>query len=162
MALSQKRLRTLINGENSLSLIKLQLLPPDNIPFNLIFLESLYYRKPPDLELEGLFKRHFTTVKFYQGSIMSTPDLQRVKVHKSTKVTSKTTFSSSPSWISLQLGLAGFFRWVGVIHVVQGTQTKQFTHIQNFNFDTTLPSITIYIYSTRAHFWPISLFLIAQ
>ena len=40
-----------------------------------------YYRKPPDLELEGLFKRHFTTVKFYQGSIMSTPDLQRVKVH---------------------------------------------------------------------------------
>ena len=38
-------------------------------------------RKPPDLELEGLFKRHFTTVKFYQGSIMSTPDLQRVKVH---------------------------------------------------------------------------------
>ena len=42
-----------------------------------------YYRKPPDLELEGLFKRHFTTVKFYQGSIMSTPDLQRVKVHTS-------------------------------------------------------------------------------
>lgn len=93
MALSQKRLRTLINGENSLSLIKLQLLPQDNyIPFNLIFLELLYYRKPPDLELEGLFKRHFTTVKFYQGSIMSTPDLQRVKVHKATKVTPKTTF----------------------------------------------------------------------
>jgi len=39
------------------------------------------FSKPPDLELEGLFKRHFTTVKFYQGSIMSTPDLQRVKVH---------------------------------------------------------------------------------
>ena len=38
------------------------------------------FSKPPDLELEGLFKRHFTTVKFYQGSIMSTPDLQRVKV----------------------------------------------------------------------------------
>ena len=92
-ALSQKRLRNLINGENSLSLIKLQLLPQDNnIPFNLIFLELLYYRKPPDLELEGLFKRHFTTVKFYQGSIMSTPDLQRVKVHKATKVTPKTTF----------------------------------------------------------------------
>ena len=46
------------------------------------------HRKPPDLELEGLFKRHFTTVKFYQGSIMSTPDLQRVKVH--------TTIDSSP------------------------------------------------------------------
>ena len=48
------------------------------------FLSSCYiwmHRKPPDLELEGLFKRHFTTVKFYQGSIMSTPDLQRVKVY---------------------------------------------------------------------------------
>lgn len=42
--------------------------------------DPLFFRKPPDLELEGLFKRHFTTVKFYQGSIMSTPDLQRVKV----------------------------------------------------------------------------------
>lgn len=41
------------------------------------------HRKPPDLELEGLFKRHFTTVKFYQGSIMNTPDLQRVKVQLS-------------------------------------------------------------------------------
>ena len=153
MALSQKRLRTLINGENSLSLIKLQLLPQDNnIPFNLIFLELLYYRKPPDLELEGLFKRHFTTVKFYQGSIMSTPDLQRVKVHKSTKVTPKTTFSSTTFMDFIPTWNSGFFCWVGVIHVVQGTQTKQFTHIQNFNFDTTLPSITIYIYSTRAHF----------
>ena len=41
---------------------------------------TFMFSKPPDLELEGLFKRHFTTVKFYQGSIMSTPDLQRVKV----------------------------------------------------------------------------------
>lgn len=38
------------------------------------------YRKPPDLELEGLFKRHFTTVEFFQGSIMNPIDLQRVKV----------------------------------------------------------------------------------
>lgn len=38
------------------------------------------FRKPPDLELEGLFKRHFTTVEFFQGSIMSPIDLQRVKV----------------------------------------------------------------------------------
>lgn len=37
-------------------------------------------RKPPDLELEGLFKRHFTTVEFFQGSIMNPIDLQRVKV----------------------------------------------------------------------------------
>ncbi|CAG2053677.1 unnamed protein product [Timema podura] len=35
--------------------------------------------KPPDLELEGLFKRHFTTVEFFQGSIMNPIDLQRVK-----------------------------------------------------------------------------------
>lgn len=40
-------------------------------------------RKPPDLELEGLFKRHFTTVEFFQGSIMSPIDLQRVKVRLS-------------------------------------------------------------------------------
>ncbi|KAF4532517.1 hypothetical protein B566_EDAN007632 [Ephemera danica] len=38
--------------------------------------------KPPDLELEGLFKRHFTTVEFFQGSIMNPIDLQRVKVHE--------------------------------------------------------------------------------
>lgn len=37
----------------------------------------------PDLELEGLFKRHFTTVEFFQGTIMNPIDLQRVKVkHK--------------------------------------------------------------------------------
>lgn len=39
-----------------------------------------YERKPPDLELEGLFKRHFTTVEFFQGTIMNPIDLQRVKV----------------------------------------------------------------------------------
>ena len=40
----------------------------------------LLARTPPGLELEGLFKRHFTTVTFFQGSIMNTVDLQRVKV----------------------------------------------------------------------------------
>lgn len=40
------------------------------------------HRKPPDLELEGLFKRHFTTVEFFQGTIMNPIDLQRVKVHE--------------------------------------------------------------------------------
>ena len=49
-------------------------------PFSPFFPTDATHRKPPDLELEGLFKRHFTTVKFYQGSIMNTPDLQRVKV----------------------------------------------------------------------------------
>lgn len=43
------------------------------------------YRKPPDLELEGLFKRHFTTVEFFQGSIMNPIDLQRVKVSPTTR-----------------------------------------------------------------------------
>ena len=38
------------------------------------------FRTPPGLELEGLMKRHFTTVSFYQGSIMNTVDLERVKV----------------------------------------------------------------------------------
>ncbi|OQV15482.1 Calcium-activated potassium channel slowpoke [Hypsibius exemplaris] len=37
------------------------------------------HRKVPDLELEGLFKRHFTTVKFLQGSVMNTNDLIRAK-----------------------------------------------------------------------------------
>jgi len=50
----------------------------EDVDVEVVFL----HRKPPDLELEGLFKRHFTTVKFYQGSIMNTPDLQRVKVHE--------------------------------------------------------------------------------
>ncbi|KAG8040066.1 hypothetical protein G9C98_001182 [Cotesia typhae] len=46
-------------------------------------MQEIYHaRKPPDLELEGLFKRHFTTVEFFQGTIMNPIDLQRVKVHE--------------------------------------------------------------------------------
>ena len=37
--------------------------------------------KSPDLELEALFKRHFTQVVFYKGTAMSTRDLQRTKVN---------------------------------------------------------------------------------
>ena len=37
-------------------------------------------RKEPDLELEGLFKRHFTQVEFFQGTIMDSNDLDRVNV----------------------------------------------------------------------------------
>lgn len=44
-------------------------------------LRTWNYSKPPDLELEGLFKRHFTTVEFFQGTIMNPIDLQRVKVN---------------------------------------------------------------------------------
>lgn len=56
---------------------------PNSIQFNtqLKMLKiKIENRKPPDLELEGLFKRHFTTVEFFQGTIMNPIDLQRVKV----------------------------------------------------------------------------------
>lgn len=36
--------------------------------------------KEPDLELEGLLKRHYTTVAFFQGTMMNAVDLERVKV----------------------------------------------------------------------------------
>ncbi|ETN63483.1 calcium-activated potassium channel alpha chain [Anopheles darlingi] len=48
----------------------------EDVDVEVVFL----HRKPPDLELEGLFKRHFTTVEFFQGTIMSPIDLQRVKL----------------------------------------------------------------------------------
>ncbi|XP_060077745.1 calcium-activated potassium channel subunit alpha-1-like [Ylistrum balloti] len=38
------------------------------------------HKSLPDLELEGLFKRHFTQVEFFQGSVMDANDLDRVKV----------------------------------------------------------------------------------
>lgn len=38
------------------------------------------FRKEPDLELEGLLKRHYTTVAFFQGTMMNAVDLERVKV----------------------------------------------------------------------------------
>jgi hypothetical protein len=41
---------------------------------------TLYCRKEPDLELEGLLKRHYTTVEFFQGTMMNAVDLERVKV----------------------------------------------------------------------------------
>ena len=53
-----------------------------NIIFNIIILKnnSLLCRKEPDLELEGLFKRHFTQVEFFQGTVMDANDLDRVNV----------------------------------------------------------------------------------
>lgn len=38
------------------------------------------FSKEPDLELEGLLKRHYTTVAFFQGTMMNAVDLERVKV----------------------------------------------------------------------------------
>jgi len=45
----------------------------------------VYCRKEPDLELEGLFKRHFTQVEFYQGTVMDANDLHRVNVCRHTR-----------------------------------------------------------------------------
>ncbi|KRZ24570.1 Calcium-activated potassium channel slo-1, partial [Trichinella pseudospiralis] len=50
----------------------------DDVDVEVVFL----HRVPPDLELEGLFKRHFTKVEFFQGTVMDSIDLSRVKVHK--------------------------------------------------------------------------------
>lgn len=50
----------------------------EDVDVEVVFL----HRKPPDLELEGLIKRHFTTVEFFQGSVMSTIDLSRVRVQE--------------------------------------------------------------------------------
>lgn len=41
---------------------------------------SRCYRKEPDLELEGLIKRHFTQVEFLQGTVMDANDLHRTCV----------------------------------------------------------------------------------
>ncbi|XP_043234365.1 calcium-activated potassium channel slowpoke-like isoform X9 [Amphibalanus amphitrite] len=49
----------------------------EDVDVEVVFL----HRDEPDLELEGLLKRHFTAVQFYQGSIMSAIDLARVKIH---------------------------------------------------------------------------------
>ena len=53
------------------------------------------FSKNPDLELEALFKRHFTQVVFYKGTAMSTRDLERVKVSLLTCVqTTKKCFTN--------------------------------------------------------------------
>ncbi|KAL1235511.1 Calcium-activated potassium channel [Trichinella pseudospiralis] len=48
----------------------------EDVDVEVIFL----HRVPPDLELEGLFKRHFTKVEFFQGTVMDSVDLTRVKI----------------------------------------------------------------------------------
>lgn len=35
---------------------------------------------PPNLELEALFKRHFTQVEFFEGSVLNSNDLSRIKM----------------------------------------------------------------------------------
>ena len=65
------------------------------------------YRKPPDLELEGLFKRHFTTVEFFQGTIMNPIDLQRVKVSLTIKVLSATHLQKNKKQSNIHYMIAG-------------------------------------------------------
>lgn len=48
--------------------------------FRIVELNWRRFRKEPDLELEGLLKRHYTTVEFFQGTMMNAVDLERVKV----------------------------------------------------------------------------------
>ncbi|KAJ8319315.1 hypothetical protein KUTeg_004406 [Tegillarca granosa] len=38
------------------------------------------HKQLPDLELEGLLKRHFTQVEFFHGTVMDAKDLERVKI----------------------------------------------------------------------------------
>lgn len=69
-------------------------------------------RKPPDLELEGLFKRHFTTVEFFQGTIMNPIDLQRVKVSPHDQSPTEDTIAKETNiilWYSLYI-IYIFFR----------------------------------------------------
>ena len=40
------------------------------------------HRSEPDLEFEGLLKRNQTRVKYLQGSLMNSEDLERAKVHE--------------------------------------------------------------------------------
>lgn len=48
--------------------------------YRIVELNWRRFRKEPDLELEGLLKRHYTTVEFFQGTMMNAVDLERVKV----------------------------------------------------------------------------------
>uniref|UniRef100_A0A7M4EU39 Calcium-activated potassium channel subunit alpha-1 n=1 Tax=Crocodylus porosus TaxID=8502 RepID=A0A7M4EU39_CROPO len=47
----------------------------DDVNVEIVFLHNI----SPNLELEALFKRHFTQVEFYQGSVLNPHDLARVK-----------------------------------------------------------------------------------
>ena len=48
--------------------------------FVVVPLSVVFSRILPELELEGLLKRHFTQVEFFQGTVMDANDLERVKV----------------------------------------------------------------------------------
>ena len=50
----------------------------DDVNVEVIFLHCI----PPNLELEALFKRHFTQVEFFEGSVLNSNDLSRVKMEE--------------------------------------------------------------------------------
>ncbi|XP_067828647.1 calcium-activated potassium channel subunit alpha-1a isoform X5 [Heptranchias perlo] len=51
----------------------------DDVNVEIVFLHNV----SPNLELEALFKRHFTQVEFFQGSVLNPHDLARVKIESS-------------------------------------------------------------------------------
>ncbi|KAI6190462.1 Calcium-activated potassium channel subunit alpha-1 [Aphelenchoides bicaudatus] len=54
----------------------------EDVDVEVVFL----HRIVPDLELEGLFKRHFTKVDFFTGTVMESNDLQRIRVGDDNKL----------------------------------------------------------------------------
>ncbi|XP_076459615.1 calcium-activated potassium channel slowpoke-like isoform X2 [Babylonia areolata] len=48
----------------------------EDVDVEIVFL----HKGLPDLELEGLLKRHFTQVEYFQGSVMDANDLERVQI----------------------------------------------------------------------------------
>lgn len=66
--------------------------------FAVVFSSSSQCSISPNLELEALFKRHFTQVEFYQGSVLNPHDLARVKV-------TALFFCSPANWLFLKCSL---------------------------------------------------------
>ncbi|XP_041124290.1 calcium-activated potassium channel subunit alpha-1-like isoform X14 [Polyodon spathula] len=50
----------------------------DDVNVEIVFLHNI----SPNLELEALFKRHFTQVEFFQGSVLNPHDLARLKIEQ--------------------------------------------------------------------------------
>ncbi|KAK7502028.1 hypothetical protein BaRGS_00006780, partial [Batillaria attramentaria] len=50
----------------------------EDVDVEIVFL----HKGLPDLELEGLLKRHFTQVEYFQGSVMDANDLERVRIRQ--------------------------------------------------------------------------------
>ncbi|KAK2588163.1 hypothetical protein KPH14_004209 [Odynerus spinipes] len=85
----------------------------EDVDVEVVFL----HRKEPDLELEGLLKRHYTTVEFFQGTMMNAVDLERVKRYLSFCLGLVPPFRKPPD-----LELEGLFkRHFTTVEFFQGT-----------------------------------------